>query len=102
MRRGYRQPGSWRTLVRKVLERDAGVCRHCGGEATTADHLVGVADWVAAHGSDEGAHDLDNLVASCRPCNDLRAEAQRVAGLRRTARLRSRRRRGEIHPNRVR
>ena len=61
-------------LTEAVLARDydpeAGYtpCRWCAGRATTADHYP--------LGRDEGGPDtLDNLVASCRPCNSARGAA---------------------------
>lgn len=54
----------WQRTVRRILQRDRGVCRWCNGKATTADHVVAVA---------EGGSDADhNLVAACGECNDRR------------------------------
>jgi 5-methylcytosine-specific restriction endonuclease McrA len=46
------------------LARDKGQCHWCGGMATTADHVVALAEG--------GTHDLANLVAACRRCNSSR------------------------------
>jgi 5-methylcytosine-specific restriction endonuclease McrA len=51
----------WQRLSAIVLRRDGYVCRHCGGRATTADHVV--------PRSKGGTDALDNLVAACRSCN---------------------------------
>lgn len=44
-----------------VLQRDGYTCNYCGGEATTADHVVAVANG--------GTDDMNNLVACCVACN---------------------------------
>jgi len=51
----------WKQQRKRVLERDSYICTYCGGEATQVDHII-----PRVHG---GGHDLDNLVACCRPCN---------------------------------
>ncbi len=54
---GYR----WQQASAYVIKRDGGVCRYCGGVATTADHVIPK----RRGGTDEPS----NLVASCVPCN---------------------------------
>ena len=54
----------WKTLRVEVLERDSYVCQHCGGIATEADHITPK--------SKGGLDQLDNLIASCKPCNARR------------------------------
>ena len=44
-----------------VMTRDGGVCRYCGQPATVVDHLFPVCRG--------GENSLENLVASCGPCN---------------------------------
>lgn len=51
----------WEALRQAVLERDQGICHYCQGIATTADHIIPK--------SKGGEDRMDNLVASCRPCN---------------------------------
>jgi 5-methylcytosine-specific restriction endonuclease McrA len=55
----------WARISGLVLKRDGYVCQvqlpGCTGEATTADHVT--------PRSQGGAATLDNLQASCRPCN---------------------------------
>lgn len=51
----------WKTLRSLVLVRDGCVCVYCGGLATTADHVLSVANG--------GTNTLENLAASCWPCN---------------------------------
>lgn len=51
----------WQALRQAVLERDGGVCHYCQGIATTADHLIPK--------SKGGVDHMENLVASCLPCN---------------------------------
>lgn len=52
---------AWEALREAVLERDQYICAYCQGIATTADHVVPKA---------QGGEDrMDNLVASCLPCN---------------------------------
>lgn len=89
--KAQRRAGSgweWQRQVKRVLLRDGGVCRWCGGKATTADHVV-----AKAHG---GSDELSNLVGACVPCNMRRAHEQSKEGQRRKAELR--RRPAEAHP----
>lgn len=76
-RAGIKQSGwQWGRTVQRILERDGRVCRWCGGRATTADHVVAVAEG--------GPDDDDNLVAACSPCNRRRGQelaARRRAGV---------------------
>ena len=58
--------GPWKTVRRRVLERDNHTCQiglpGCLGQANSVDHIVPVAlggDW----------YNLDNLRAACAPCN---------------------------------
>jgi 5-methylcytosine-specific restriction endonuclease McrA len=74
--------GAWRRARRAVLDRDGHVCRWCGAPATTVDHVRALAE-----GGDR--LELDNLVASCGPCNYGRGA--RLANRRRRARGRARR-----------
>lgn len=55
---------AWEALRKAVLERDGYICQHCGAEATDADHLIPK----AMGGTDV----MENLVASCKPCNSKR------------------------------
>lgn len=87
---GYRYPGSWRAAVRRILQRDGGVCYLCGGQAVTADHVVPQAQG--------GSHEDANLAAICDPCHTAKSEHERLEGIKRR-RTRSRRaRRTEPHP----
>ena len=51
----------WKDQRIRVLKRDNYTCFYCNGEATQVDHVV-----ARANG---GTHDMENLVACCRPCN---------------------------------
>lgn len=58
--------GQWKKIRARVLMRDGYECQlrtspNCKGDATTVDHLYPV-----AKGGDDS---MDNLVASCGPCN---------------------------------
>ena len=60
---------------RKRLLADNPTCHWCGQrEATAADHLV--------EPGRGGSHDIENLVASCKPCNSRRGQAYGVQKLR--------------------
>jgi hypothetical protein len=67
--------GPWQRLRRIVLERDGGLCQirahRCTTKATEVDHInpvdLGGSWW-----------DLDNLRASCKPCNVGRVAAQQL------------------------
>lgn len=56
----------------RVLNRDGYRCHWCGGQASTADHLV-----PRAHG---GSSDDGNLVAACLTCNSSRGATVRGRG----------------------
>lgn len=56
-----------RKIAAWVLDRDGRVCRWCGKEATTVDHLTARADG--------GTDDLQNLAAACLACNSSRGAA---------------------------
>lgn len=49
-----------------VLERDKFTCRYCGDPATSVDHVI---PW-----SRGGRNTMDNLVASCQPCNEAKGD----------------------------
>ena len=49
-----------------VLARDGHRCRYCGAPATVADHVKALALG--------GADTEENLVASCKPCNAVKAD----------------------------
>lgn len=51
----------WKKQRQRVLKRDGYICAYCGQDATEVDHVI-----PRARG---GGHDLDNLVACCKPCN---------------------------------
>jgi hypothetical protein len=53
--------GEWKKQRQRVLKRDGYICAYCGQDATEVDHVI-----PRARG---GGHDLDNLVACCKPCN---------------------------------
>ena len=53
--------GEWKKQRQRVLKRDGYICAYCGQDATEVDHII-----PRAKG---GGHDLDNLVACCKPCN---------------------------------
>ena len=57
----YYDTPAWRTLRRKVLQRDRDTCQYCGSLARQADHVIPR----KCGGSDT----LRNLVACCHHCN---------------------------------
>lgn len=97
----YKKPGNWRTLKRRVLERDGHRC-FCGAPAITADHIIGVAEWTARllPGS---PHAMGNLRAICQACHDVKSKAEAAAGRRAAAdrRQASRHMPSEPHPGRI-
>lgn len=54
----------WARTRRLALERDRYTCWNCGGQATTADHIIQL--------SQGGTDTLGNLRAACRACNTRR------------------------------
>ena len=69
----------WQRRRARVIERDGGICQlrlaGCTTAATTADHIVGVAEG--------GSDDESNLRASCRACNEQRRIEQSRLGRKR-------------------
>ncbi len=61
--KAFYQTGEWAHLRLKVRLRDKGVCQYWGCRAGTADHVT--------PRSCGGADIMENLVASCTPCNKL-------------------------------
>jgi 5-methylcytosine-specific restriction endonuclease McrA len=58
-------------LTRRALfARDGGRCMYCGGVATSVDHVI--------PRSRGGKHVWDNVVASCRRCNHVKADRHLV------------------------
>ena len=51
----------WKDQRIRVLKRDNYTCAYCGLDANQVDHII--------PRSAGGSHDLDNLVACCKPCN---------------------------------
>jgi 5-methylcytosine-specific restriction endonuclease McrA len=51
---------------RAVFARDGGHCVYCGAPATSLDHVV--------PRSRGGSHEWENVVASCRRCNHVKAD----------------------------
>jgi phage terminase large subunit-like protein len=62
----------WKQQRLRVLKRDGYVCAYCGNEATAVDHVV-----PAVKGGDDS---LDNLVASCKPCNSRKGSSSVFLG----------------------
>lgn len=85
--------GRWRTLKRRVSERDSGCCYRCGDEQPDEaddpdgehqhelDHVIPIFEGGAVE-------DLDNLGLICQPCHLIKskAEAARANAARRGAR----------------
>ena len=61
--------GAFKKQRLRVLRRDGGLCVYCGADADCVDHVVPM----VRGGGDE----MENLVASCTPCN-LRKGARSV------------------------
>ncbi len=55
----------WKDQRLRVLKRDGYICAYCGQEANQVDHVISR--------KDGGSHDLDNLVACCAKCNQLKS-----------------------------
>ncbi|GAB6857640.1 HNH endonuclease [Microbacterium xylanilyticum] len=95
---GYsRSGGRWRTLKRRILQRDGGRCYACGGDAITADHVTPVGE-----GGD--LWDENNLAAICKTCHDAKTAAETARGAQRAATARRDRHANlstwhEPHPN---
>ena len=66
-----RDSRAWRAVSKAVLARDNYTCAYCYGEATTTDHIESVKY------RPELALSLDNLVASCKPCNSRKGSKPR-------------------------
>ena len=66
-----RDSRAWRAVSKAVLFRDNYTCAYCYGEATTTDHIESVKH------RPELALSLDNLVASCKPCNSRKGSKPR-------------------------
>jgi 5-methylcytosine-specific restriction protein A len=82
---------AWQRIRQAVIERDGGVCTlrlpGCTVTATTADHIIGVAQG--------GSDNPSNLRASCAHCNEARRKQQAAqARAQRPSRLRE----PEKHP----
>ena len=65
--RGDLRTKEWAKIRAFILERDAGICHGCGGEADTVDHIV-------PH-SKGGGNNPGNLRAMCRSCNSAKGDA---------------------------
>lgn len=90
----YQKPGNWRTLKRRILERDGYRCL-CGARAVTADHII--------PRSQGGGDDPVNLRAICGPCHEAKSKVEAAIGRRRaSAKRRSQARLApERHPGRI-
>lgn len=53
--------GDWSNIRLLVLERDDWQCQYCGETASAVDHIIAR--------SRGGRNEMDNLVATCKPCN---------------------------------
>ena len=62
----YRATSHWKKLRLQVLARDAWTCTYCGDVANEVDHV-----WPKVRG---GEDTLDNCVACCRKCNNLKKD----------------------------
>lgn len=61
----------YRKNRRIILERSNYICVYCGSpNANTADHLIPI--------SQNGGHELENLVACCLSCNSTRQDRTRI------------------------
>jgi 5-methylcytosine-specific restriction endonuclease McrA len=69
---------AWRAVSKAVLARDNYTCAYCYGEATTTDHIESVKY------RPELALSLDNLVASCKPCNSRKGSKSQAIFLAKT------------------
>ncbi len=57
----------WKSIRKRILERDGYKCAYCGENATHVDHIVPVCDG--------GSYEDDNLVAACKNCNALKSSS---------------------------
>lgn len=67
MQRGKRAYDADYKRLRKLILANNPQCAYCGSPATTADHVIAVANG--------GTSTLDNLVPACKPCNESRGQA---------------------------
>jgi 5-methylcytosine-specific restriction protein A len=98
--RGY--GAAWDRLRLVIMRRDAGLCQSCKRAGRMAlgkicDHIVGKADWMAAHGNLDGCDAETNLEIICADCNrskvaqesaNARARSQGIEPIHRPARVR--------------
>lgn len=68
MATGSSRGGTYKANRLYVLQRDGYTCNYCGNEATTADHVVPVANG--------GTDDVSNLVAACVSCNSSKGKKE--------------------------
>lgn len=72
-----RDSRQWRTLRKRILERDGYTCMYCGQPADTVDHVLPVSK------HPDLAMNQDNLVSACKRCNSRkgsRSEGSFLAG----------------------
>lgn len=67
----------WKNQRLRVLKRDGYICQYCGEEATQVDHVISRAKG--------GGHELENLVACCAKCNQLKGSSSDAVFLARSA-----------------
>ena len=58
----------WSRVRAQVLLRDGYVCMYCMSKAQSVDHIV--------PRSKGGSDSMDNLLASCNPCNRAKSDKQ--------------------------
>jgi 5-methylcytosine-specific restriction endonuclease McrA len=63
----------WKDQRLRVLKRDGYICQYCGDDATQVDHVISRASG--------GTHDLENLLACCAKCNQLKGSKNQASFL---------------------
>jgi 5-methylcytosine-specific restriction endonuclease McrA len=69
---------TWQRVRLRVLARDAHTCAYCGEPANEVDHVVPISV------DQNQAYDMDNLVACCRRCNNLKGAKNQAVFLSRS------------------
>ena len=83
--RAGRSGWEWRRLRTRVLRRDGHRCVLCRKPGDEVDHIVPVAECLAAGRNPD---DMGNLRTLCRDCHAKKTRADRLRGIRRSSRER--------------
>ena len=70
---------TWKKIRLRVLARDSYTCHYCSEPANEVDHIVPLAV------DKSEAYNMDNLVAACRRCNNLKGTKEQSVFLARSS-----------------